>query len=276
MHLYHYTDQNGFLGIFENREIWATKIQYLNDFKEYTLAKDLTEVVLNEMLVNPNYKKHSFRIRRFISILYCYIENNMCISSLSEKGDLLSQWRGYSNSQSGYSIGFKKEELSNYIYKQGYGLEKCIYDKQEQKDAISKIILESLEKFKDYVEPDLDIVEGSSDSTEYFFKNLSYLSAYIKDSNFREEKEWRIIRLVNFNDLDFRTGKSSLIPFTKISFENSFVDVVSELIVGHTPSLKLAMDATRSFLIKNYPRMHNGSIEHQFTIKESKIPYRSW
>ena len=36
--LFHYTNQYGFLGIVNNREIWASHTQYLNDQKEYIHA----------------------------------------------------------------------------------------------------------------------------------------------------------------------------------------------------------------------------------------------
>jgi hypothetical protein len=39
--LYHYTDQNGFMGIIESTNIWATHTQYLNDWREYSHAVDM-------------------------------------------------------------------------------------------------------------------------------------------------------------------------------------------------------------------------------------------
>ncbi len=36
--LYHYTGQDGLLGIVEKAELWATKIQYMNDATEFGLA----------------------------------------------------------------------------------------------------------------------------------------------------------------------------------------------------------------------------------------------
>ncbi len=44
--LYHYTTQEGFLGIIKNKEIWASHTQYLNDQKEYVHAIDLVKHVL--------------------------------------------------------------------------------------------------------------------------------------------------------------------------------------------------------------------------------------
>jgi hypothetical protein len=39
--LYHYTDQNGLLGIINKGSIWATHYQYLNDTSEFQKAKEI-------------------------------------------------------------------------------------------------------------------------------------------------------------------------------------------------------------------------------------------
>ena len=44
--LYHYTDAQGFKGIVESYELWATHIQYLNDTQEYLYAVDVAKRVI--------------------------------------------------------------------------------------------------------------------------------------------------------------------------------------------------------------------------------------
>ena len=46
--LYHYTNLEGLMGIIQDKAIWATHTQYLNDTKEYTLALGLIrdEIIL--------------------------------------------------------------------------------------------------------------------------------------------------------------------------------------------------------------------------------------
>lgn len=276
MNLYHYTDQNGLLGIIKNKEIWATKIQYLNDENEYRLANKLAQRALEFLLKNKEYSSHEFRIRRFLASLDNYQDNNLCVCSLSEHGDLLSQWRGYARSHGGYSIGFDKDELQKVVEGKGYKLVKCIYNESEQVQAITKVILDSLEKFIDFDEPNQDDVHVSSDSSKYFCNQLSCVSSYIKDSSFKEEAEWRIVALVRFQNLEFRPGKSMLIPFTRISLDSSPVNLFSEFIVGHTPHAFLAEKATQAFLLSQFPPAENQTYECIFRVKKSKIPYRSW
>jgi hypothetical protein len=44
--IYHYTNQLGLLGIIEKRELWATKIHYLNDATEFSLVFKMIEGIL--------------------------------------------------------------------------------------------------------------------------------------------------------------------------------------------------------------------------------------
>jgi hypothetical protein len=46
--LYHYTSPAGLMGIIRNREIWATKLHYLNDVSECGCALRITSQMLTE------------------------------------------------------------------------------------------------------------------------------------------------------------------------------------------------------------------------------------
>jgi hypothetical protein len=48
--LYHYTDQTGLLDILNTGELWATKVQYMNDATEFGLAVDLAKSRLEERI----------------------------------------------------------------------------------------------------------------------------------------------------------------------------------------------------------------------------------
>ena len=48
--LYHYTTQDGLIGIFDSNLLWASKIHYLNDSTEFELALTLAKDVLTEKL----------------------------------------------------------------------------------------------------------------------------------------------------------------------------------------------------------------------------------
>jgi hypothetical protein len=93
--VYHYTNSPGLLGIVQSRAIWATSIEYLNDAKEFSYARDLAEDVIRQ-LPEQGESEVSSHLRR------CLLEgirepraNKVFVTSFSKFGDRLSQWRGY-------------------------------------------------------------------------------------------------------------------------------------------------------------------------------------
>ena len=147
--LYHYTSIEGFKGIIDSKEIWATAADYLfEDPSEITIAKSIAREIIEKCENDLNEKG-------LLDICQKSIESSVIskeyqfISSFSEEGDLLSQWRAYCP-KGGVSLGFTIPRISendqylytkngsyhdelyvheNYIYK-------CIYDIQEQKQKI--------------------------------------------------------------------------------------------------------------------------------------------
>jgi hypothetical protein len=47
--LYHYSTQQGLLGIIRDKEIWASHTQYLNDVREFRHALDLVKEELSAL-----------------------------------------------------------------------------------------------------------------------------------------------------------------------------------------------------------------------------------
>ena len=113
--LYHYTSQEGFLGILKTNEIWATNAQYLNDTKEMNYAISL---VNDRIYKNNSIEKHKLNgLKEAINDLPGV---NICVCSFTEKGDLLSQWRGYGSNGSGMSLGFSGSYLSKLSKNNGF------------------------------------------------------------------------------------------------------------------------------------------------------------
>ncbi len=86
----------------QNRETDPTLVDFLVEFRDW----------LNQLIGLPHY---------------------MFVFSLTEKGNILSQWRAYTPSgEAGVSIGFSKEGLEKIAAKKGFELIKCLYDRKEQ------------------------------------------------------------------------------------------------------------------------------------------------
>ena len=274
MKLYHYTDQNGFMGIFDSRTLWATNIQYLNDHNEYYLATKIASEILEKRIEEEKDLDIRFTYQEFLVKIQLISHVNVCVCSLSEQGDLLSQWRGYSNEMGGYSIGFDFDSIEFIAKKNGFELVKCIYDKEQQIKKVESVINEAINMVGQGVKNGIN-----KKSIEYFEESLLKLAPVLKDRHFSEEAEWRMVGIVGSISLSFRAGNSMLLPYKKISLGSKaeLKAMAHEIIVGHTPNINLAKKATQSFLVKSLLSKDDFPIDiFPFNVVESKVPYRSW
>jgi len=102
---YHYTDQTGFFGILNSGELWATKVQYMNDATEFGLAVDLAKSRLEERIKKNPPGDCCELLRTIIDGLSGIAHVNVCSVSFCENPDLLSQWRGIL-APAGLRLGF--------------------------------------------------------------------------------------------------------------------------------------------------------------------------
>ena len=277
--LYHYTTQDGLLGIVKNRQLWATQIQYLNDSQELALALRLARDQLTERGEICNDAEEQCELEEMLTDL-AGIENvNICIFSFSEERDLLSQWRGYCGGGAGYSIGFEASTLIRPEW-MNFRVMPCVYDNQEQNAIVREII-----------EYKLDLIRHEEDSSAWNSVKDRYhpwlhpadslgialllFAPTIKHKEFSEEREWRLIsRPLPYSKLDFRPGASMLIPYYKYrldatkSLPQSSPAKIKEIVVGPCPHMQLALRAADSFL--------KAQGDEDFEINPSAIPYRSW
>lgn len=263
MLLYHYTSQRGLLGIVQNKSIWATDIQYLNDAAELRNAIELArdefrkrkELEPRESEMIDEFSKH-FESGLDEFLIYC-------VCSFSEDGDLLSQWRSYCTETGGYSIGFEPTLLTDLVKKQGFSLVKCIYDRTKQKNIIEELIDESINEFKHPTEGIANM------AVENFFVKLRRMCPVFKDPSFSEEREWRLVS--NFPNLEakFREGKSMIIPYVEIKLaEKEEYIPIKRVFIGPTPHKDLSRESA-IFLLNSYNI-------RGCNVLSSKIPYRAW
>jgi hypothetical protein len=111
--LWHYTDIEGFRGIVNSKQVFATNVRYLNDKEEFEHALVLAKHLLLEML--PLEEADPPLVRQLVAGTFEQIfgEGPLCPANLSLftasftlNGDQLSQWRGYSRGSAGVSLGF--------------------------------------------------------------------------------------------------------------------------------------------------------------------------
>ena len=143
--LYHYTTQDGLMGIFNSSIIWATDILYLNDEAEFTYSAKMIEDEVKKALKKLTDKKSN----RFIKSLERMLDRSkildnfqIFVSSFSANGNLLSQWRGYCPENNGFSIGLDYSELKYVARHQNsvnFYLLQCFYKREEQESIIQEL-----------------------------------------------------------------------------------------------------------------------------------------
>ena len=287
--LYHYTTQAGLLGIINDRQIWATHTQYLNDRREFLHAVDLVRGEIQRLLDEQDAgsgESSATRSEALKKMLYSMSLSpehiNVCVCSFSEDSDSLPQWRAYGGS-SGFAIGFSTEVLGAAVQKQNFFLAQCIYDPKAQLDIVRALVEVVLDEHLSK-EPATEHAELDEVFWDTGGNLLSYLYQYapmLKDQSFKEEREWRIIsRPIFAQKLDFREGRSLIVPYYRLPlWEGAQKTHVHEIIIGPTRDGERSMRSI-SRLIKgrdvHNPSLAWESLSSYTPIKLSQVPFRDW
>ncbi len=266
--LFHYTSQDGLLGILRNRELWASKAIFMNDEAEFRLALDLARKdIWNRSLEDKLRDELLEDISSIESV-------NVFVCSFSEKGDLLSQWRGYCPAGAGYSLGFDASYVRSVAARTGFYLGKCTYKAEEQEEVVRELVDVAIEKrnnrsSRSAVRPETSDTHPVWQLT--FQDALAFAAPLLKHESFSEEDEWRLISPpIGYEDPSFshRRGPSHLVPFFKIRLSDDDEPIsLSRVIIGPTPHPGLAEDAVLTLL---------GSLRVDCGIDLSRIPFRAW
>lgn len=130
--LFHYTSVEGFIGIVTSKTLWASDMLSLNDAAEASYATNLICDTLTAH--HPEIPRADFETQlNYLFSLYVPFITCFC-----EDGDLLSQWRGYSDQGDGFAVGFSLAWLLSL--KPKWPLIKVIYDREQQVDLILRAL----------------------------------------------------------------------------------------------------------------------------------------
>lgn len=278
---YHYTDNNGLIGILESRGFWLSSPVFLNDREEIYNGVNLTKRLIDRI-------KKKKRYRNFVSILEIvsskfdtFDYENIYIASFSLKQDALEQWRAYAKNGEGVCIGFditKKTYYPHFRSGNLWQLYKVIYD-----DKLKYWILHSI-IFKYYYEHKSDIenrMASDEDYAEGLSKALAMVFINFKNSAFSSEEEIRLVYnlpdvLNLFNRINYRNVNNVIVPYiitsdTKLKDTNKQkfeVDLlpISRIIVGPSIKENITLRSVENFIIK---KGYDKTI-----VQSSSIPYR--
>lgn len=272
--IYHYTDYDGASGIIESKSLRLTKLSYLNDTSELTLAINLFKTRVTKWLHNSKDNEKSSFIEEASQQLDSFSNTNICVTSFCEAGDLLSQWRSYGNNGSGIAIEFDAHALKNISNTGLMNMWKCIYSHNEQQEIIDGLI-DILSRSYDVVSAvrTKDWESTKKDLIGYFNTTFLRVAPVLKNSHFSEEKEWRIITASRpYTDENWYSTLSNnkVSQYYQLNFDlidNGKYEFINGVVVGPTSEPKHVADSIRVLLSKNgYNYKH---------VKYSQIPYRS-
>jgi len=245
--IYHYTTVSGLKGIIENKKIWATNINYLNDWKEF---REFVDPFLSRFK-GSGIEKH-------IGEIFDKHSRTIYVCSFSSKADDLSQWRGYSPSASGFSIGFSYSKLKRMLPPgELFSLYQCKYDAKDKKDEINNVVKRNVKSDR----PDIH------DLTKIITELTARAPCY-KNEKFKAEDEWRLVNFVKDEPIKFREGKTILIPYIEIDLTKEGCDFpIESICIGPTPYI------TQSALSIKMLLEYNGL--SNVKIIKSNVPYRT-
>jgi hypothetical protein len=276
--LYHYTGIGSLIGIVNSRVLWASHIYYLNDSAEIVFACQLLQDLVEERIPGAPQKEADF-LGEFHSWLGSFINTayHLFIFSLTEEGNLLSQWRSYTPHGKGVAIGFAAQLLMKTVQEHDLRIAKCLYERDEQRalmsDLLKRMLISSTREGDTINTARLHPTQRYFEFMEKFRGDVLQVFALIKNPAFREEREWRIVSKYyakyTVPEVKFREGACMLVPYIEIPIadEASGGLLFERIILGPTEHNSLSHSALSSYLSNK--KVCNETVS-------SGIPYREW
>lgn len=256
--IFHYTNLHGIVGIVESKTFWLTKASYLNDYSEVNFFIDRLNYMINNL---PTFGV-STELLDSVQKIILEMPRNCYVGSFCENGDLLSQWRGYTQNAVGISMGMNTQQLLTISNQNGTSIIPCIYDESEQNEIAISLILDTIKQ--------LEQNKGTIPIDD-IQKNILLAALACKNPSFFEEKEWRLVLIENVDsnkeDFGIRSNGSQLIPYYKFRLPDwSQKGIIEDCYIGPNAKFHEVAEGLQILISKN--------ISQEFAIRESSIPYR--
>lgn len=280
MNLFHYCSNSAFVSIVESRSIWLSDL---------SLSSDELEGKWIRRVFSKSCEKHGLRHDE-IDDLMQHLDNLIAIIGgagfcLSQKADLLSQWRGYADGGCGVSIGFDKgylERLSKFQKKDdsnpeqdakfGFVLQKVEYNEKKQSvtindksESIVRCVSDGALRYGRYTllgKPCDEEINRHKEAYNMLGIRMLMLLPEIytlKNPAFSEEKEWRLIAIVPkgykeedvgmLADVNYRATTDKVVPFIPVELCNINGREIREVILG--PRNRTPVQVVHGLLKKN-------------------------
>ena len=255
--LWHYTSSEGLLGIIQNHSLRFSDTSFVNDGSElaygFSVFREIAE----------NYKETLSQDHKHLGDdVIAGTENILnrsgaVVFCMSEKPNVLNQWRDYGADIVPYCIGLSVNGIQPT---EGFDftayLIKIIYDQKTQQDlmaALMSSIYSSAKKIEGFgTLSDNDAkpyIEGAA-------IQFAGLILHYKNPAFEAEQEWRLVAhfqlLLNQVKPGYRTSNLGVVPF--FDWHRSGTDKllpITDVIVGPSPYGMVSEYALKGFLDQN-------------------------
>ncbi|NQZ22036.1 MAG: DUF2971 domain-containing protein [Colwellia sp.] len=276
MSFFHYTSLEGIKGIVENKEMWGTHINFLNDQKEFDYLDSILYEAINELELpfhfgNEIHKNHKDILKDIKPSDRKRIDALGFIISFSQTPDCKSQWMEYCPQFSGYALEFSESPLlldDNNISPDlhtgfdSHELQQCIYERRSQIEKIKSVILNINKPDKKQSHILSDVVDLLSD-LKYRFKHHGFL----------EEKECRWYGRGD-SQMEMRVSKGIMVPYVKVPID---ISKLSAIWVGPSPVQDKAVEGVSYWWSVLQRADHTYIFKNEKTgiisIRKSEIPY---
>lgn len=194
------------------------------------------------------------------------------ITCLTEHGDQLSQWRGYAHE--GYCVGFRTSVLLEHLDEKIIARRVNYYSTATSTDYAHRTVdLASRLRAALLTYPDL---EADVDTIKFIIGKKALIdAAFIKDSNFSEEAEVRLVRPVTQASL-FTPHRYGMVPRIQIPIPR---DAVESVRVGPSAHVEIKQKSLQMYLLEvpfgGGEALPMGERTRP-AVYGSRIPYRDW
>lgn len=272
-HLYHYTSATGVRAILRDRQVWASEATALNDWSEFRAG--LQHMVEACELFAADSDRPDLVSALGIAMGVKLPRNPApFITSFSESGDSLGQWRAYGE----YAIGLSWQQVRHIAFEHHGVLMPCIYDLDHQRLICARLVAEAIHQIRLSQEsdnPPRTDQQATLDWVNANVEEICVVASMCKPDGFAEEREWRVIVPPSSRQIkpDYREDRAgNLIRYASLSIERALAVKHDQLkspqiVVG--PSMQQNdLSLTATLMLRDFG-FENG------TARQSVIPYRT-
>ena len=237
--LHHYCSTEAFMAIVANKSIRLSALSMSNDSEEGRLVLRLTEKLgstnRTDSAILTSLKSHWNEV---------VAANEGLGFCLSERGDLLSQWRGYAAQGRGVSIGFSTEYLKRISVADEADehfatLEHVEYGEGQQLHEYGptfKALVSAIEEASSYLYAgEVSISDKLKAVLNRKLRPWTRRIYTFKNDGFAEEREWRMLALLTSEEQEtcsYRAVDDKIVAFKELRLDDEPLPAIVSVTLG--------------------------------------------